>query len=42
MMSLERRLQILSWAHKTGAFVIEDDYDGSTDWKDIQYLCCKT
>jgi GntR family transcriptional regulator/MocR family aminotransferase len=28
MMSLERRLEILSWALKTGAFVIEDDYDG--------------
>jgi GntR family transcriptional regulator/MocR family aminotransferase len=28
MMSLGRRLEILSWALKTGAFVIEDDYDG--------------
>jgi GntR family transcriptional regulator / MocR family aminotransferase len=28
MMSLERRLNVLSWAQKTGAFVIEDDYDG--------------
>lgn len=28
MMSLERRLEVLSWARKTGAFVIEDDYDG--------------
>jgi GntR family transcriptional regulator/MocR family aminotransferase len=28
MMSLERRLEVLSWALKTGAFVIEDDYDG--------------
>jgi GntR family transcriptional regulator/MocR family aminotransferase len=28
MMSLERRLAVLSWALKTGAFVIEDDYDG--------------
>jgi len=28
MMSLERRLDILSWTAKTGAFVIEDDYDG--------------
>jgi GntR family transcriptional regulator/MocR family aminotransferase len=28
MMSLERRLEILAWALRTGAFVIEDDYDG--------------
>jgi GntR family transcriptional regulator/MocR family aminotransferase len=28
MMSAERRLEILSWASETGAFVIEDDYDG--------------
>jgi GntR family transcriptional regulator/MocR family aminotransferase len=28
MMSLERRLKILSWAQKSGAFLIEDDYDG--------------
>ena len=28
MMSLERRLKVLSWAQKSGAFVIEDDYDG--------------
>jgi GntR family transcriptional regulator / MocR family aminotransferase len=26
-MSLERRLALLSWAARTGAFVIEDDYD---------------
>lgn len=26
-MSLERRLAILRWAAKTGAFIIEDDYD---------------
>jgi GntR family transcriptional regulator/MocR family aminotransferase len=26
-MSLERRLALLSWASRTGAFVIEDDYD---------------
>jgi len=28
MMSPERRLEVLSWAAETGAFVIEDDYDG--------------
>jgi GntR family transcriptional regulator / MocR family aminotransferase len=28
MMSPERRLEVLSWATETGAFVIEDDYDG--------------
>jgi GntR family transcriptional regulator / MocR family aminotransferase len=28
MMSLERRLEVLSWARKVGALVIEDDYDG--------------
>jgi GntR family transcriptional regulator / MocR family aminotransferase len=28
MMSPERRLEMLSWASETGAFVIEDDYDG--------------
>jgi GntR family transcriptional regulator / MocR family aminotransferase len=28
MMSLERRLEILAWALKAGAFLIEDDYDG--------------
>jgi GntR family transcriptional regulator/MocR family aminotransferase len=28
MMSLERRLEILSWARESGAFLIEDDYDG--------------
>jgi GntR family transcriptional regulator/MocR family aminotransferase len=26
-MSLERRMAVLSWASRTGAFVIEDDYD---------------
>jgi GntR family transcriptional regulator / MocR family aminotransferase len=26
-MSLERRLQVVQWASRTGAFVIEDDYD---------------
>lgn len=26
-MSLERRMEILNWASRTGAFVIEDDYD---------------
>jgi GntR family transcriptional regulator/MocR family aminotransferase len=26
-MSLERRLEVLKWASKTGAFIIEDDYD---------------
>jgi GntR family transcriptional regulator / MocR family aminotransferase len=26
-MSLERRMEILKWAARTGAFVIEDDYD---------------
>ena len=26
-MSLERRMALLSWASRTGAFVIEDDYD---------------
>jgi GntR family transcriptional regulator / MocR family aminotransferase len=26
-MSLERRMDLLSWASKTGSFVIEDDYD---------------
>jgi len=28
MMSPERRIEVLSWAAETGAFVIEDDYDG--------------
>jgi GntR family transcriptional regulator/MocR family aminotransferase len=27
-MSIERRLALLSWARHTGAFIIEDDYDG--------------
>jgi GntR family transcriptional regulator/MocR family aminotransferase len=27
MMSLERRMALLSWASRAGAFVIEDDYD---------------
>lgn len=26
-MSLERRIEVLQWASKTGAFIIEDDYD---------------
>ncbi len=26
-MSLERRKQLLAWAHETGAFIVEDDYD---------------
>lgn len=26
-MSLERRMQVLKWASRTGAFIIEDDYD---------------
>lgn len=26
-MSLERRMQVVQWASRTGAFVIEDDYD---------------
>lgn len=28
VMSLARRLQLLTWAEKTGGWVIEDDYDG--------------
>ncbi|BAL23845.1 PLP-dependent aminotransferase family protein [Azoarcus sp. KH32C] len=27
-MSLERRIQLLEWAHEHGAVIIEDDYDG--------------
>ena len=27
-MSLERRLELIAWAHREGVFVIEDDYDG--------------
>jgi len=26
-MSLERRLRLLDWAHRTGAYIVEDDYD---------------
>lgn len=26
-MSLGRRMELLTWAHRTGAFIIEDDYD---------------
>jgi GntR family transcriptional regulator / MocR family aminotransferase len=26
-MSLDRRLHLLSWAHQTGSYIIEDDYD---------------
>jgi GntR family transcriptional regulator / MocR family aminotransferase len=29
VMSLERRLEVLSWAQSSGAFVLEDDYDGA-------------
>ena len=28
VMSMGRRLALLAWAHRTGAYVIEDDYDG--------------
>jgi len=28
MLSLPRRLELLAWAAKTGAWIIEDDYDG--------------
>jgi GntR family transcriptional regulator / MocR family aminotransferase len=28
LMSVERRLEVLSWAREAGAFLIEDDYDG--------------
>jgi GntR family transcriptional regulator/MocR family aminotransferase len=28
VLSLERRLELLAWASRVGAFVIEDDYDG--------------
>jgi aspartate/methionine/tyrosine aminotransferase len=28
MMSLSRRLELLDWAHRNAAWVIEDDYDG--------------
>ena len=27
VMSLPRRLELLSWAHQTGTYIIEDDYD---------------
>lgn len=27
-MSIERRLELLSWANETGGWIIEDDYDG--------------
>lgn len=26
-LSLERRLRLLDWAHRTGAYIVEDDYD---------------
>jgi GntR family transcriptional regulator/MocR family aminotransferase len=28
VLSLERRLELLAWASRVGAFVVEDDYDG--------------
>nr|ELR5072641.1 PLP-dependent aminotransferase family protein [Providencia stuartii] len=28
VLSLERRLSLLEWAHKQGSWIIEDDYDG--------------
>ncbi|MBD8492025.1 MocR-like pyridoxine biosynthesis transcription factor PdxR [Pseudomonas syringae] len=28
VMSLARRLQLLDWAHRTGGWIVEDDYDG--------------
>lgn len=27
-LSVERRVDLLAWAHRTGSFIIEDDYDG--------------
>lgn len=33
VLSLARRLELLNWAHKTGTFVIEDDYDSEYRYK---------
>jgi GntR family transcriptional regulator/MocR family aminotransferase len=27
-MTIKRRVQLLNWAHETGAYILEDDYDG--------------
>ena len=33
-LSLERRLLLLDWAERTGAFVVEDDYDSEYRYRD--------
>ncbi len=34
VMSLKRRLALLEWAHRTGAWIIEDDYDSEYRYQD--------
>ena len=40
-MSLERRMALLKWASRTGAFIIEDDYDSDTGLRGARYPHCK-
>jgi GntR family transcriptional regulator/MocR family aminotransferase len=41
VLSIERRLELLAWASRLGAFIIEDDYDGEYryDGQPLQALC---
>ena len=40
-MSLERRMALLSWASRAGAFVIEDDYDSEYRFEGPPVPPCK-
>ena len=34
-MSASRRLQLLEWAHRSGAWIIEDDYDSEFRYESL-------
>ena len=40
-MSLNRRIEVLEWAARTGAFIIEDDYDSEYQIKGLPAPRCK-
>ena len=40
-MSLQRRMEVLKLASRTGAFIIEDDYDSEYRFRESRYPLCK-
>jgi GntR family transcriptional regulator/MocR family aminotransferase len=38
-MSASRRLQLLEWSHRSGSWIIEDDYDSEYRYENMPRLC---